>query len=154
MTEHTKIVSINGPSIATKPSLTGSLVLAAPCAKTSVPKPASLEKAALLIPCLITSPIKPPTTASPVKASCNINLNILGTSQRFLMIISKPSDKYKTTIKGTIFPAINPIRFIPPKITNDTGVATKIPIIKFPQNNSDVKKSIGIKIDSRINWVS
>ena len=48
--EQTRIVSINGPIIATRPSLTGSFVFAAPCAITSVPNPASLENTALRIP--------------------------------------------------------------------------------------------------------
>ena len=48
--EQTRIVSMNGPSIATKPSRIGSVVLAAPCAKASVPSPASFENTARLIP--------------------------------------------------------------------------------------------------------
>ena len=47
VTEQTRIVSINGPSIATKPDRIGSFVLDAPIAITSVPIPASFENAAL-----------------------------------------------------------------------------------------------------------
>jgi len=65
----TIIVSINGSIIATNPSRTGSLVLAAPCAISEVPNPASFEKSALLTPAIITDPTAPPITASPVKAS-------------------------------------------------------------------------------------
>ena len=67
------IVSMNGPSIATNPSLTGSFVFAAPCAIASVPVPASLEKTPLLIPIMINEPSAPPRTASPVNASLKIN---------------------------------------------------------------------------------
>ena len=48
--EQTRIVSMNGPSMATKPSRTGSVVLAAPWARASVPSPASFENTARLIP--------------------------------------------------------------------------------------------------------
>ena len=67
--EQTIIVSIKGPSMATKPSRTGSLVFAAPCAIVSVPVPASLEKRPLLTPTIIIVPIAPPATDFPVNAS-------------------------------------------------------------------------------------
>ena len=47
--EQTTSVSIIGPSMATRPSRTGSLVMAAPWAIDSVPMPASLENAARFI---------------------------------------------------------------------------------------------------------
>ena len=71
------IVSISGPSIATKPSLIGSLVFAAPWAIVSVPEPASLENRPLLTPRVITEPIAPPAIASPLKASEIIRIKIL-----------------------------------------------------------------------------
>ena len=67
--EHTTIVSINGPNIATSPSLTGSVVLAAPWAIVSVPVPASFENMPLRTPIIIKLPKAPPETALPVKAS-------------------------------------------------------------------------------------
>ena len=62
-------VSIIGPSIATSPSLTGSLVIAVPCAMDSVPMPASLENAARLMPVIMTTPKAPPAMESPENAS-------------------------------------------------------------------------------------
>ena len=59
----TTIVSIKGPNIATNPSLTGSIVLAAPWANASVPAPASFENNPLLTPVIIIVPTAPPTTA-------------------------------------------------------------------------------------------
>ena len=53
-------VSITGPSIATKPSRTGSFVFAAPCAIGAVPIPASFEKAPRRIPSKINAPKTPP----------------------------------------------------------------------------------------------
>ena len=73
--EQTIIVSMNGPSIATKPSLTGSVVFAAPCAIVSVPVPASLENIPRRTPIIIMLPSAPPETAFPVKASLIINAN-------------------------------------------------------------------------------
>ena len=72
-------VSIIGPSIATKPSRIGSLVLAAPWAIASVPMPASFEKAARRTPVEITAPSTPPATAAPVKASRKISTTASGT---------------------------------------------------------------------------
>ena len=46
----TTIVSMNGPSPATMPSRTGSLVFAAACAMGADPWPASFEKSARFIP--------------------------------------------------------------------------------------------------------
>ena len=42
----TMIVSMNGPSMATMPSRTGSSVFAAACAIAALPSPASFENAA------------------------------------------------------------------------------------------------------------
>ncbi len=65
-------VSNIGPVIAIKPCFTGFDVLAVPCISASVPIPASLLNAPLLIPVKIT-PIKPPLTAEfNEKASVNI----------------------------------------------------------------------------------
>ena len=69
-----------GPTIATKPSLIGSLVLAAPCAIASVPTPASLENTPRRTPFEITAPIAPPAAAAPVKASETMSHKMLGTS--------------------------------------------------------------------------
>ena len=70
---HIIIVSNIGPVIAIKPCLTGWLVFAAPCIKASVPIPASLLKAPLLMPVKIT-PTRPPATAeSKENASVTIN---------------------------------------------------------------------------------
>ncbi len=66
-------VSIIGPTIATRPSLTGSRVRAAPCAMDSVPIPASLENAPRRTPVAITVPIAPPAAAVPLNASVMIN---------------------------------------------------------------------------------
>jgi hypothetical protein len=63
---HTMSVSITGPSMATRPSRIGSLVRAAPWAMTSVPTPASLEKAPRLMPISMT-PMKPPPAACGVE---------------------------------------------------------------------------------------
>ena len=56
---HTKTVSINGSNRATSPSEAGYLVRTAECAIEAEPTPASLEKAALLNPCIKT-PMAPP----------------------------------------------------------------------------------------------
>ena len=77
----TSKVSTTGPTIATIPSLTGSLVLAAPCAMDSVPIPASFEKAPRRTPIRITVANEPPATASPVNASLIISKNIDGISE-------------------------------------------------------------------------
>ena len=87
--EQTMIVSINGPSIATKPSLTGSVVFAAPCAIVSVPVPASLENIPRRTPIIIMLPSAPPETALPVKASLIISANTPGISAIFLERIKK-----------------------------------------------------------------
>ena len=68
--------------MATNPSLTGSLVLAAPWAISDVPSPASFEKRARLTPAMITEPTAPPITASPVKASYIISPNKDGISDK------------------------------------------------------------------------
>ena len=68
-------VSIAGPSIATKPSRTGSLVLAAPCAMGAVPIPASLEKAARWAPTIMIDPTAPPSTEVAVNASVTTKLS-------------------------------------------------------------------------------
>ena len=64
----TILVSMNGPIMATNPSRTGSLVLAAPCAIGAVPIPASFENAARFMPVTKTllkaTPAAPPITAS------------------------------------------------------------------------------------------
>ena len=72
-------VSTKGPNMATKPSRTGSFVLAAPCAIDSVPMPASLLYAPRLTPYKMTAKIDPPATASPVNASVMISANAAGT---------------------------------------------------------------------------
>ena len=77
---HTTIVSMKGSIMATSPSLTGSLVRAAPWAISDVPSPASFENKALRIPATITAPTAPPITASPVKASWMIKPNREGIS--------------------------------------------------------------------------
>ena len=87
--EQTMIVSINGPSIATKPSLTGSVVFAAPCAIVSVPVPASLENMPRRTPIIIMLPNAPPETALPVNASLKISANTPGISAKFLERIKK-----------------------------------------------------------------
>ena len=61
----TNKVSIAGPNIATKPSLIGLFVFAAPCAMGAIPIPASFEKAPLLMPNIIRAPKAPPKTESP-----------------------------------------------------------------------------------------
>ena len=66
---HTTIVSMNGSIIATRPSRTGSFVMAAPWAISDVPNPASFENNARRTPATITAPTAPPMTASPVNAS-------------------------------------------------------------------------------------
>ena len=63
------IVSIKGSIMATSPSRTGSLVIAAPWAISEVPNPASFENNARRTPAMITDPTAPPITASPVNAS-------------------------------------------------------------------------------------
>jgi hypothetical protein len=85
----TTMVSINGPSIAIKPSRIGSLFLEAPWTIGAVPIPASLEKAALLAPVMITAPTTPPAAAFPVNASEIINQSISGTSTKFFPTIIK-----------------------------------------------------------------
>ena len=87
MIEQTIIVSIKGPNIATKPSLIGSVVFAAPCAIVSVPVPASFENNPRLTPMIIIDPIAPPATASPEKASWKIIPITLGMLEKFLIII-------------------------------------------------------------------
>ena len=59
-------MSIAGPSIATRPSLIGEFVFAAPCAIGAIPIPASFEKAPLLIPNIISDPNTPPVIESPL----------------------------------------------------------------------------------------
>ena len=41
---------------------------------------------------------------------------------------NKPATKYKTHMKGTSFPATEPIRLIPPMMTHPTMTASKMPI--------------------------
>ena len=64
-------VSMNGSKMATKPSETGRRVLTVECAIGAEPRPASLEKAARVIPTTMT-PRKPPMTPSGVKAPVKI----------------------------------------------------------------------------------
>ena len=142
---HTTIVSMNGSIMATRPSRTGSLVMAAPWAISDVPKPASFEKSALRIPAIITAPTAPPMTASPVNASCNINPNNDGISARWLNTTNRPANKYNTTITGTIYVATRPILLIPPKITNDVIKAMMSPWIRFPVCSDSINHPLGIK---------
>ena len=84
---HTNKVSMAGPNIATKPSRTGSFVLAAPCAKGAVPIPASFENAPRLTPNKINPPTRPPKKASPLKlsaakASVKISAKYFGTTSK------------------------------------------------------------------------
>ncbi len=65
------MVSMNGPIMATIPSRAASVVFAAAWAKAAEPRPASLEKAARLMP-VTRTPRKPPNAAGPVKASPTI----------------------------------------------------------------------------------
>ena len=77
--------SIDGPIIATRPSLTGSLFLDAPCIIDAVPTPASLTNAARLIPISAieaSAPIPPPTPALTVSASVKIDAKTPGTASR------------------------------------------------------------------------
>jgi len=59
---------MNGSSIATKPSRTGSFVFAAAWTMADEPKPASLEKTPRAVPYWIAAPNMPPPTASGLKA--------------------------------------------------------------------------------------
>ena len=91
-------------------------------------EPASFENKPLLTPILMTVPIAPPATASPLKASEIIRMKILGMSCIFLNKTIIAANKYIPTIMGTIFEATIAILFIPPNMTTDTIDATKIPV--------------------------
>ena len=79
----TTSVSMNGPTMATRPSRIGSCVRAAPCASASVPMPASLENAPRCTPIRMTVPSAPPATDWPLNASSTISASAPGTAGRF-----------------------------------------------------------------------
>ena len=123
---------MRGPSIATSPSLTGSVVLAAPWAMVSVPNPASFENSPLRTPITIMAPKAPPMAESPVNASVKIREIIPGTSVIFLPMMMSAAKKYSPTIPGTSLDATLPIFLIPPKITIQRITPTISPVNRLP----------------------
>ncbi len=85
---HIITVSTKGPIEATIPSLAGKRVFTAACAIDAEPTPASLEKAALWKPTIIT-PIKPPIPALRLKAPFQICKTASGIKGRFITIITR-----------------------------------------------------------------
>jgi amino acid carrier protein len=103
--KHTTMVSINGPTIATIPSRTGSSVLAAEWAIDADPTPPSLLNTARLIP-VTGTPTNPPYKAAGAKACEHIALNTPGSLETLVKIINSDAETYSTTISGTIFSVV------------------------------------------------
>ena len=129
---HTINVSKTGPSVARMPSRMGSLVLAAPCAMTSVPTPASFEKAPRLMPISIT-PRKPPPTALGDKASRIMVSKIPGTAGRLLATTQSVISRYTPTIVGSKATATLATLGKPPKMTIPTTAAKQVPMTSAAQ---------------------
>ena len=75
--------SIEGPSMATSPSRTGSLFFEAPCIMEAVPTPASLTSAARRTPVraiVMMEPMPPPSAPRGVKAPVKISRKTPGIS--------------------------------------------------------------------------
>ena len=77
---HTTIVSMNGSMPATRPSRTGSSVLAAACAMGDEPWPASFEKTARFMPNRNAEPAVPPMKAPAASVSENADVAISANS--------------------------------------------------------------------------
>ena len=92
--EQTMIVSIKVPSMATRPWLTGPLVLAAACAIGAEPRPASFEKTPRATPKRIAAqtaaPANPPVAAAGEKAWVKSGPKALGMA--LALITSTTSD--------------------------------------------------------------
>ena len=128
-------VSKIGPSIATRPCLTGSDVLAEPCTSVSVPIPASFECAPLLTPIIITAITLPPATAEPVKASSIIILNAGMIESKFNINAINTEPKYNKLIEGTNHSETLAILINPPRIIAPVTPAKTIPAIKLKLSN-------------------
>ena len=132
VSEQTTIVSMKGPSIATRPSRTGSFVFAAPCASGAVPSPASFEKAArrtpIIIACWKPIPIAPPAAAVPVKASRKMRPNTSTATSERTNRTQSAMPRYSTHMAGTNRPVTAPIRSTPPKATSATRATQPTPV--------------------------
>ena len=127
----------------------------APCIIEAVPTPASLTKAARLIPINAIetrAPIPPPTPALTVSASLKIAPNTPGTSLRWVRMMYITKRKYITTIAGTTLVATFEILLIPPRTTQATITVMITPIMNLSVRVfcSGVKK---IEVIASVNWL-
>ena len=93
----TMSVSMNVPSMAIVPCLTGSSVRAAACAIGALPSPASLEKMPRATPMRsaisIVAPAKPPPAAWPVKALLTTVTTAPGSAPKLSRISPSPASR-------------------------------------------------------------